>query len=260
MITVPENIIAIYPYYESYRGRHDEVYMSLKGHSKRDWMNTHTYFCLPLTIGNQYGFGVKSIYDFTVYWNGGTYPNDINLEFHNSEDKNLQTINSHFGMGILTIQTGFTLRTPPNVNLITMNPPNHFIDGISNLTGVVECDNLRRDFTFNIKVTRSNHKIRINKGDLLSAFLPYPRNYFDNFKIEDAYNFLTKEQIEEERKCGNEFDRERKQDDPKKPYGNGRRYFDGIDAWGNKFPFLHQKNLFKDGEHKEKLKKDLQGE
>lgn len=259
MIIVPEKTIAAIPFHESYRGRQNDVFLPLVGLSKRDWFSKHAYFCLPLVIGNQYGFAVKSLYDFNIFWHGGDDFEDCEVEILNKEDSkkhpHMQKIVSHFGSGIITIQTAFTLRSPPNVNLITMNPPNAPIDGISNLTGVIETDNLRRDFTFNLKVTRPNYQIKIKKGTLLSAFLPYPRDYFENYELKDAYELFSDEEIKEEQECMRDFGREREEDDPKKPNGNGRRYFKGIDIYNNVFRFLHQKNLFKKGK---KENKDLQ--
>ena len=42
-----------------------------KPDKKRDWFSSHFYRCLPLTIGNQYGFTVSSEFDITFEWNGG---------------------------------------------------------------------------------------------------------------------------------------------------------------------------------------------
>lgn len=251
MIIVPENTIASIPHDDFYKGKENEVFVSLVGQNKRDWFNKHAYFCLPLVIGNQYGFAVKSLYDFTAVWNGRETPFDCQVMIDNQEDfqknANLQRINSHFGLGIITVQTAFTLRTPPNVNLITMNPPNAPIDGLTNLTGVIETDNLRRDFTFNLKITRPHYSIQVKKGDLLSAFLPYPRNYFEHYEIKNGYDIFSEEQIKEEQKTMHEFGKERKEKDIHKPNRNGRRYFKGVDVYDNEFQYLHQKNLRNQG-------------
>ncbi|NDE01640.1 MAG: hypothetical protein EBZ91_07805 [Gammaproteobacteria bacterium] len=134
MITVPDNIIAVIPYDDYYRGKHGEVYFPLRGDNKREWFSRHAYFCLPLVIGNQYGFAVKSLFNATFLWNGGPEPGDTTVTIHNTEDierhGSLQTIVSNFGIGIVTVQTAFALRTPPNVNLMTIQPPNYFIDGL----------------------------------------------------------------------------------------------------------------------------------
>jgi hypothetical protein len=245
MIKVPENKIITIPESDEFNNSNEIILKSLKGEIKRDWFINHAYFCLPLVIGNQMGFVIKSQKTFTVEWNGGDSQSDTKVAIIDEGDNPVhQSISSHFGMGTVTIQNRFTFRTPPGVNLMTINPPNHFIDGIHHMTGVVETDNLRRDFTFNLKVTRPNHKITINKGDYIGCIIPTPRYFIDGFELDTAENVLTKEEIQLERKAMSDHGIERSQVDVNKPHGNGRRYFNGEDVYG--CPFLdHQKKINK---------------
>lgn len=246
MITVPENTIACIPFNSSFSNKIDDVFESLNKHVKRDWFVKHAYFCLPLTIGNQYGFVIKSLYDFYVSWTGKVEPHSVTVRFREEEEykktQSLQSIKSHFGMGTITVQVGFTMRTPPGINLITGNPPNYFIDGLSHMTGVVETDNLRRDFTFNLKITRSHHKIYINKGDWIGYFIPYPRHFVDKFQYKNASDLFDQKSIAEELQCMHDFGTERSTVDIHKPNGNGRRYWKGEDVYGNPFKD-HQRSL-----------------
>ena len=243
MLHIPENKLVTITETEEYKNSPELIVEPLKGHKKRDWFVQHAYFCLPLVIGNQYGFAIKSLKTFAVNWRGGDSPSDVVVEILDEGDNpTFQHINSHFGMGTVTIQNRFTFRTPPGVNLMTINPPNHWIDGIQHMTGVVETDNLRRDFTFNLRVTRPNHTIVIQKGDYIGCVLPIPRYFPDNFEFVNAYDILTKEQIEEEQKAMRDFGIERSTADRDKLGGNGRRYFNGEDVYGNQFPD-HQKNI-----------------
>lgn len=247
MIIVPENTIALIPTNDFFKNSYSSIIYPLIGQIKRDWFVKHAYFCLPLTIANQYGFMVRSLFDFTVMWDGGDSPQSTKVEFLDPIEEvhklvGLQRIDSHFGMGTITIQIGFTIRTPPGVNTLICNPPNVFTDGIGHMTAVVETDNLRRDFTFNLKITRRNHIIRISKGDCIGYFMPYPRHFIDKYKLVGGYDIFSSELIKEEQRCGQDFGTERRIEDTKKPHGNGRRYFNGEDVYGNKFPD-HQKRL-----------------
>ena len=103
------------------------------------------------------------------------------------------------------------------------------------MAGVIETDNLRRDFTFNLKVTRKNEKIIINKGDYIGCVLPIPRYFVDGFELQNGYDVFTKEEIEEEQQVMREFGVERSTKDIEKPNGNGRRYFNGEDVRGCPF-------------------------
>ena len=62
MIKVPDDRILALPYDDHYAGLQDEVFVPLRGRHKRDWFSKHAYLCLPLVIGNQYGFAVKSLF------------------------------------------------------------------------------------------------------------------------------------------------------------------------------------------------------
>jgi hypothetical protein len=243
MIVVPENKIVIIPENDGYIESINQIVEPFRGNKKRNWFTQHAYFCLPLVIGNQYGFAIKSLKTFSVIWNGGNSPSDTIVEILDDGDNpDYQSISSHFGMGTVTIQNRFTFRTPFGVNLMTINPPNHWIDGIQHMTGVVETDNLRRDFTFNLKVTCKNTKITIQKGDYIGCVLPIPRYFADGFELEDAYSIYTKKQIEEEQIAMKDFGHERSMEDRHKKHANGRRYHNGEDVYGNKFPD-HQTKL-----------------
>jgi len=243
MIKVPENKLITICESSEFENSNDLIIFPLKGNNKRDWFINHAYFCLPLVIGNQMGFGIKSLKTFSVEWDGGDSPSNTKVEILDDGDKPMyQHINSHFGMGTVTIQNRFTFRTPPDINLMTINPPNYWIDGIQHMTGVIETDNLRRDFTFNLKITRKNHKIIINKGELVGCVIPTPRYFIDSFSLERGENIFTKEQIDEERMAMKDFGIERATKDISKPHGSGRRYFNGEDVYGCPFS-NHQKKI-----------------
>lgn len=250
-MVIPDSIISAISYEPKWQSQEhiDSVFESLKGQSKRDWFVNHAYHCLPLVIGNQYGFVVKSLYDFEVRWNGGLAMNDVVVNMITPQEEykstyNLQSINPHFGMGTFTVQMSYQLRTPQGINLMTINPPNSFIDGIYHMTGVVEADNLRRDFTYNLRITRPNYTIRINKGDYIGCIIPYPRHFIDNYKIVDAQKISSQAEIQTERQCAIDFGIERNTKDREKRHNNGKRYWHGEDVYGNKFKD-HQTGLDK---------------
>lgn len=251
MIEIPENTIAAISFDPMWQKQEylDQIFMSLKNQSKREWFVDHAYHCLPLVIGNQYGFVVKSLWDFEVIWKGGGGPQDVEVkilseEKEYKEKEALQSVKSHFGMGTITVQTPFTLRTAPGINLMTINPPNYFIDGLYHMNGVVEADNLRRDFTYNIRITRPNHKIQVNKGDYIGCVIPYPRHFIDQYRIINAEDIFQDNLLQQERDCSNDMGHERANVDIHKKGRNGKRYWRGTDVYDNKFPD-HQTSLDK---------------
>lgn len=216
-----------------------------KSPKKRSWFLPKFYRCLPLVIGNQYGFTITSEFDFSFIWNGGESVNDLSLTVDKKAlDKNntlYPNITSHFGSGIITINPPFFLRTPPGINLMTINPPNFIIPNITVMTGVVETDNLRRNFTFNLKVQIPNIRVDVPAGSPLAAFIPVPRYFCDKFEIKFAEEIFNKEIIDEELEASNQADIHRETIEPKLKNRAGRHYFLGKDVYGNEFED-HQKN------------------
>ena len=249
---IPEDKIAIVPMVEHDKESIPVIVESLRGRIKRDWINEHAYYCLPFVIGSQYGFIIKSAISFTAVWDGGEWPDATTVTIHdqklNSKGHPMQFVASHFGTGIITLQNRFYFRTPLGVNLMTINPPNWFMPHLQNLTAVVETDNLRRDFTFNLKITTPNVEVKVNAGDIISAFIPVPRFFVDKFELALADEILSKEAIEADLDQGQKFNAERAGPDTQKPHQAGRRYFKGIDADDNPF-YQHQQRI-------KKLKKD----
>lgn len=244
--TVPEDSIVITPTYNQEWGwkKIPELIEDMRGKIKRDWFVDHAYFCLPLTIGNQYGYGIKSLHTFDIEWNGGINPNDVTITMIEEDDSGIQRIEAHFGMGLVTVQNHVVFHTPKFVNLLTTNAPNIFIDGLFNMNGVVETDNLKRDFTFNLRVTRPNHKIRINKGDIISGIIPIQRYFVDSFKTYNGNEVMDDGYIKHIEEMSILFAEEREGVDTQKPHGNGRRYFNGEDATGCPF-HDHQRKIKK---------------
>jgi len=237
---VPESTILIVPHSLGNDGFHTEVLKPLKGQGKRDWFNAHFYYCLPLSIGNQYGFLIESLRDFEVEWDG-TEANPI-ITFLNNDNEDKQIIKDGFGSGIVTIQNRFAIKTPIGINVMTIQPPNMFIPGCIAMTGVIETDQIKRDFTFNIKVTVPNLKITVKKGDPLGAFIPIPRHFVDGFEVKLIDDLFTKDVHENEIAESAALSHERNTQDKDNPHQSGRRYFRGVNTDGTPYPD-HQRRL-----------------
>jgi hypothetical protein len=240
---VPENKILVVPQQIDHDGYYKEIIEPLAGKVKRDWFNEHFYYCLPINIGNQYGFLIRSLRDLEITWDGSNdHYGDLDIKYLNNDNEEKQTFNDGFSTGVLTIQNHFALKTPPGINLMTIQPPNMYIPGTVAMTGIIETDQIRRDFTFNLKVTIPHYTIRISKGDPLGAFIPIPRYFVDPFEVDLVNNYFDKEIIENEINDAGELGRQRINEDKEKPHESGRKYFRGEHAFGEKFKD-HQKRV-----------------
>jgi hypothetical protein len=225
----------------------------LKGKKKREWFQDHAYFCLPLTMGNQHGFIVKADTDFAVYWNGGDATDDVTVSIPEGYN-GPQQIKAHFGMGTFTITNPWFIRTPRGVNTLVMNPPNMYNHGIIHMTACVETDQLRRDFTFNLRVTKAGEWFHVRKGDPVGYMLPYPRHFIDNYRLLVDADGAPEDIVDDERTTAHLFGEERNKIDKKYAGSVGGRYMIGEDIYGNKLRD-HQKSLdpYKDQDTKTKL-------
>lgn len=194
MIVVPDKTIAYYSIANSGNVSIDQIIKPLNINHKRDWFTSNFYMCLPLSIANMQGFSFSVPYDFEVYWNGknSVYDLKINIDEENEITEEIK-IQSTFGNGIFTVNFPFVLITPPGINLMTISPPNFPTPGLSPMSGVVESDNLNYLFTINVKVDIPNISIKIKKDVPISAILPIPRYFCDNFNLLPAQKLLKEE-------------------------------------------------------------------
>ena len=184
-----------------------------------------------------------SEHDFEFVWNGGPKVESLSIKVGEEYKKNrLQPgIFSHFGDGVITVTLPFSLRTPPGVNLMTINPPNYIIPNLTVMTGVVECDNVRRDFTFNMRVQIPGINVQITKGTPIAAFIPIPRYYADSFELKHADEVFDEQTISEEINARTDANTYRSVVEGTMPGRVGKDYLMGRDVYGNKFTD-HQKN------------------
>ena len=202
--------------------------------NKESGLSEHHFRCLPLTMGNGYGFYIYSQYDLEFTWVSDEYGKDVDLKIL-SEQVDNQSVAAHFGTGTITFMNRFTLRGADGTNVIITDPPNRFNHGWKHLTAVVEIDNLRRDFANTIKATKIGETVRINKGDVIGWVIPIPRHYADSHDLVDGDDFLPEDVMQEERDIQREFTIRRQEDIKNNEAGVGQLYMKGYDAYDNKF-------------------------
>lgn len=243
---VPEKtiVVLIDPIVKDFNSFQKRVFnLVKKPDKKRDWFGPHFYRCLPLVIGNQYGFVITNEFDFSFTWNGESSREAIQFEFYEEEEtlnKKFFRVESHFGDGIITISPPITFKTPPGVNLMTINPTNHIIPNITVMTGVIEADNLNNPFTFNLKIQIPNIKVFIPAGTPLAGFIPIPRYYADSFSLKLAEDIFDEDKMISSLQVLADTITHREDVESSLPNQVGRLYFKGEDVYGNKFPD-HQK-------------------
>lgn len=240
---VPPGKIICVPELPMFADSISDIVEPLRNKPHREALGRHSFHCLPVVVGNQYGFVIKSMVTWTAIWNGGAQPKDTLIKIDEQKSvPDVQQVSSHFGSGIITVQNRFSFRTPAGVNLMVLDPPNYFKFNLANLFAVIEADNLRRDFTFNLKIVEPKVRVRVKKGDIISAIIPIPRYFVDDFELALASDLLDPDVIEAEASQVRKFEAQRLTVDVDKPNAVGKLYWRGQDADGVYFDD-HQKKL-----------------
>lgn len=232
-LVVPPNTIYMVPDQLEFAGR--PSYFEKCG-SKRAWFTSYFYNCLPIVFGSQHGFMLTATNSFVCRWDGTERNDSVAVHQLDASNRDDLTVVSHFGHGILTVQSRHYFRTPKGVNMMVKAPPNYPLHGFSWMDAVVETDNLRRDFTFNIKITRPHMDIYVAKGTPIGCIVPYPRFFLDKFELVPLDD---PEELNKAVETANFYGIERDQYDGEKPR---LRYMEGRDIYNN-FYDMHQKSL-----------------
>lgn len=149
---------------------------------QRQWMDQtpqrFAYRCLPLTIANQCGWELLCPADFTASWTEGSpFPKcSVSLAF---DGERCSMVQSHFGEGIITFQTGYLFRTAPGYQLWVKGPTNSPKHGAAPLEGIVETDWSCAPFTMNWKLTRPDEPVTFVAGEPICTILPIQRGLLE---------------------------------------------------------------------------------
>ena len=166
----------------------------------RTWYSHEMYNCVPLAIAGQLGWTVLNAAPFEVTWDGSDGPDGVTGVSDGAH------VGSHFGHGLFTINTGFYVRTRPEVDLLVKPVPNLPKDGVSWLEGLIETDWFEGSFLVSARLTRQGHTVRWERDEPLFQMLPYPRGWLQRFRTdvvtsgeEHAAFFETADRWEERR-------------------------------------------------------------
>lgn len=168
---------------------------------KREWMeNTddrHAYKCFPVSLANTIGFSISFMDDIEFIWDGisDSTPDHVKiLQGHElcSTGRGNATINFHCDM---------IFKTDKNMSMLSIVPPNYFIDGAMPFTSVISTSFHYETFPIAWKITRPNTNILIPAGTPVATLIPISLTDFSKIEL-DIYNLVNdpEESIERENK------------------------------------------------------------
>jgi len=138
---------------------------------QRDWMDEtwdrHAYHCFPMSLANGLGWSVSFDEDISFIWDG--IKDSIgHMEVLSGGDY----VSTRRGNATISLETGVVFSPEENISLITMAPPNIFIDGVQTITTIISTSVLQNSLPIALMVTRPNKEIFIPAKTPVASVLP----------------------------------------------------------------------------------------
>jgi hypothetical protein len=151
---------------------------------RRYWMDQskHAYHCLPLVIGNQWGWQILCPTDVSVTWDGSPSLEGLRVDV---APQYSAAVKSQFGWGIVTFTPPWLFRTPPGWDLYLKGPSNRWKTNCTALDGVIETWWLNYTFTINWKVIEPG-TVFFARGESLGQLVPVPHATFESADAVEA--------------------------------------------------------------------------
>jgi hypothetical protein len=152
------------------------------GTKEREWIdqtNKVSYNDVSTTMASQSGWEFRAPDDFTIEWNGGDKSEDTVVH---SFTKDAHLFYTGMGYGICSIRAGYIVETPDDYSILSMQAPNFFKDGATQLTSLLESNWSHMTFFLNWKMTRPG-KVEFKKNEPLGFVTIVPHRQFENFEF-----------------------------------------------------------------------------
>lgn len=156
---------------------------------QRDWMDNtddrHAYKCFPLSLANSIGFSISFLDDIEFIWDGISDSTPDHVKVLQGQDlcsttRGNATINFHCDM---------IFQTESNISMLSIAPPNYFIDGAMPFTSIISTSFYYDTFPIAWKITRPNTNILIPAGTPVATLIPISLTEFSKTEM-DIYDLV----------------------------------------------------------------------
>jgi hypothetical protein len=162
----------------------------------RDWMeltfDRHAYQCFPVSMANRAGLGISFKEDVSFIWDGINSSSDHHIRITRGEN----FAHSKRGNRTVSFETGLYFSPENNISLMTMPPPNIFLDGIQCISTIISTSALVGNLPIALMVTKPNVEIIIPAGTIIASVLPISISELNNIEINiisNRPNFMSDE-------------------------------------------------------------------
>lgn len=138
----------------------------------RDWMDEtfdrHAYHCFPVSLANRIGWSISFEEDISFIWDGITSSQDGHINILRGGDY----VSTRRANNTVSFETGITFSPDKNISLLTIPPPNIFIDGVQCMSTIISTSAIIGPVPIALMVTRPNVEITIPSGTPVATLLP----------------------------------------------------------------------------------------
>jgi hypothetical protein len=149
----------------------------------REWMDEtferHAYQCFPMALANRLGWSISFNEDLSFIRKSSQDTNNGYVDILKGEE----IISNRRANGTVSFETGLTFDPQQNVSLLTVPPPNFFIDGIHCISTIISTSVLIGEFPIAIMVTKKDEEIIIPAGTPVATIIPISLKEINNTEL-----------------------------------------------------------------------------
>jgi hypothetical protein len=140
---------------------------------QRSWMDNtddkHAYKCFPVSLVNTIGWSISFLEDIEFIWDGISDTSEHHVKILKGPEG---VCNTQRGNATVSFYTGLYFKTEENMTMLSIVPPNYFIDGATPFTSLITTSFFEDALPVAWRVTRPNEKITIPAGTPVITVIP----------------------------------------------------------------------------------------
>jgi hypothetical protein len=140
---------------------------------QRDWMdatdNKHAYRCFPVSQANTIGWSISFLHDIEFIWDGISDTSDSHVKILKDEGNVAYTTRAN---ATISFQSGLYFKTEQDMSILSISPPNYFIDGASAFTSIISTSFFPDSYPIAWRITKPNTPILIPAGMPVATLIP----------------------------------------------------------------------------------------
>ena len=168
---------------------------------KREWMektyDRHAYKCFPVSFANTIGWSISFTEDIEFIWDGVTDTTPDHVKILKAPE-NLCSLAR--GNATISFNTGLYFKTDENTSIISIVPPNYFIDGATPFTSMMSTSFYDEAFPAAWRITRANTPILIPAGMPVATLIPLSIGKLSEVQLDIHNKTFDQEVANEKRK------------------------------------------------------------